>query len=79
MNQSSSPFQYPVATTATLIIPEVVIGKVQQHGKWEHKELESVVAQTGLSGSTALNAVQHAMWIMLPTHCNQVVRCLMLY
>jgi hypothetical protein len=56
-----------------------MIVKVQQHGKWEHKELESVVAQTGLSGLTALNAVQHAMWIMLPTYCNQVVWCLMLY
>jgi hypothetical protein len=51
-----------------------VIGKVQQHGKLKHKEPESVVAQTGLSGSTALNAVQHAMWIILPTYCNQVAR-----
>ena len=52
----------------------MTVRKVQQHGEWEHRGLESVVAQTSLSGSTALNAVQHAMWITLPTYCNQVVR-----
>jgi hypothetical protein len=65
---------YLMAAVANPIVPEMAIRKVQQHGKWEHEEFESVVAQTGLSGSTALNAVQHAMWIMLPTYCNQVVR-----